>query len=74
MPLTALWAEIYGVRHLGAIRSLMVSLSVLSSALGPLVMGALIDAGVTIEAICGIFALYCVAATVLQMLGLRGLK
>ncbi len=71
--LTALWAEIYGVRHLGAIRSLMVSLSVLSSALGPLVMGALMDAGISVEAICGLFALYCVGATGLQMLGLRGL-
>ena len=72
--LTALWAEIYGVRHLGAIRSLVASLLVLSSALGPLVMGVLIDAGVTIETICGLFALYCAAATVLQILGLRGLK
>ncbi len=72
--LTALWAEIYGVRHLGAIRSLVMSLSVVSSALGPLVMGALLDAGVSVEAICGLFALYCVAATGLQMLGLRGLR
>jgi MFS family permease len=72
--LTALWAEIYGVRHLGAIRSLVASLSVLSSALGPLVMGALMDAGVSIETICGIFALYCIAATALQHLGLRGLR
>ncbi|MCH7795543.1 MAG: MFS transporter [Proteobacteria bacterium] len=71
---TALWAEIYGVRHLGAIRSLVVSLSVLSSALGPLVMGVLMDVGVSIEAICGLFALYCVGATGLQMLGLRGLR
>ena len=71
---TALWAEIYGVRHLGAIRSLVVSLSVLSSALGPLVMGVLMDAGVSVETICGLFALYCVGATGLQMLGLRGLR
>ncbi|MHA1152486.1 MAG: MFS transporter [Alphaproteobacteria bacterium] len=71
---TALWAEIYGVHHLGAIRSLVASLSVLASALGPLVMGALIDAGVSIEAICGIFALYCAGATALQKLGLRGLR
>ncbi len=72
--LTALWAEIYGIRHLGAIRSLVASLSVLSSALGPLVMGALIDAGVSVEAICGIFALYCLGATGLLVLGLRGLR
>jgi hypothetical protein len=71
---TALWAEIYGVRNLGAIRSLVVSLSVFSSALGPLAMGAMMDAGVSIEAICGIFALYCFAATALLMLGLRGLR
>ncbi len=72
--ITALWAEIYGVRHLGAIRSLAMSLSVLASALGPLVMGALMDAGVSIEAICGIFALYCFGATVLLVFGLRGLR
>ncbi len=70
---TALWAEIYGVRHLGAIRSLVVSLSVLASALGPLAMGAMMDAGVSVEAICGIFALYCMGATGLLVLGLRGL-
>ena len=70
---TALWAEIYGVRHLGAIRSLVLSLSVLSSALGPLVMGALMDAGVPVETICGLFALYCAGATGLLTLGLRRL-
>ncbi len=72
--MTSLWAEIYGVRHLGAIRSLVASLSVLASALGPLAMGAMMDAGVSIETICGIFALYCAAATALQILGLRGLR
>ena len=43
------------------------------AALGPLVMGVLIDAGVSVAAICGIFALSCVAATGLQIFGLRGL-
>ena len=72
--LTSLWSEIYGVRHLGAIRSLVVSLGVLASALGPLAMGALMDAGISIKAICGLFALYCAGATVLQTLGLRNLR
>ncbi|MHA1599247.1 MAG: MFS transporter [Alphaproteobacteria bacterium] len=72
--LAALWAEIYGARHLGAIRSMVMSLSVLSSAFGPLAMGALMDAGISIEAICGLFALYCIGATGLQILGLRGLR
>ncbi len=34
-----------------------------------LAAGPLIDAGVSIEAICGIFALSCIAATALQVLG-----
>jgi len=43
---TALWAELYGVRHLGAIRSMMASLSVLSTAAAPALVGfALEDAG-----------------------------
>ncbi len=72
--LTALWAEVYGVGHLGAIRALAAALSSLSSALGPLLMGALMDAGVTVEAICGLFAVLCAAATVSMLLGLRAIR
>jgi MFS family permease len=49
--LTAMWAEVYGLGHLGAIRALAASLAVVSSALGPAVMGWLIDVGVSMEAI-----------------------
>lgn len=69
---SALWAEVYGVGHLGAIRSLAMSLSVFSSALGPLAMGALMDAGVAIATICIGFALYCLAATVLMAVAFGG--
>ena len=72
--LTALWAEIYGVRHIGAIRSLIVAFSVLASALGPLGMGTMMDSGLSIESICAVFAGYCGFATVLMCLGLRGLR
>ena len=72
--LTALWAEIYGVGHLGAIRSLVVSLSVFASALGPLAMGAMMDAGLSVEDICGLFALYALFATGLMRLGLHGYR
>jgi MFS family permease len=72
--LAALWAEIYGVRHIGAIRSLIVSFSVLASALGPLGMGAMMDASISMEMIAAIFAGYCVVATVLMVLALRGLS
>ncbi|WPP50357.1 MFS transporter [Catalinimonas niigatensis] len=35
----SLWAEIYGVRHLGAIKSMTATLMILASALGPLIIG-----------------------------------
>jgi MFS family permease len=72
--LTALWAEVYGVGHIGAIRSLIVSFSVLASALGPLGMGTMMDAGISMEMIAAIFAGYCAVATVLMALALRGLS
>jgi len=47
----ATWTELYGVVHHGAIRALATSCLVISTALMPYGMGALLDAGVTIEAI-----------------------
>ena len=67
----ALWAEIYGVGNLGAITSLYTALSVFASALGPLVMGAMMDGGVSIENICLYFAAYCLAASCLLMVTLK---
>ena len=69
--LTALWAELYGTQHLGAIRSLIVAITVLASALGPPVMGLMIDTGVSMGSICGIFAIYCSIATIFIFIGLR---
>ncbi|MDX1435038.1 MAG: MFS transporter [Gammaproteobacteria bacterium] len=63
--LSAMWAELYGVTHLGAIRSLAAAMSVFASALGPVAMGALMDSGVTIERVYLLFAAYCVLASVL---------
>jgi MFS family permease len=68
---TAFWAEAYGLRHLGGIRALVVSLTVFSSALGPVAMGALMDWGATVENICALMGLYCVAATALMLVALR---
>ena len=72
--LTALWAEIYGVKNLGAIKSLFTSISVFVSALGPLSMGILMDKGVSIETICIIFATYCITTSCLLVMALRGYK
>ncbi|MGO1118322.1 MFS transporter [Rhodovibrionaceae bacterium A322] len=41
----ALWPELYGLKHLGAIKSLGMALMVFSTALSPAVMGLAIDAG-----------------------------
>lgn len=46
---TAFWAEFYGTRHLGAIKSMTVAIMVLGSAIGPGLTGVLIDAGVGLE-------------------------
>ncbi len=61
----AVWAELYGVTHLGAIKAVGTSLMVLASALSPPMMGWAIDAGVTMEAIAVACAVYCCAAAIL---------
>ncbi|MEO0633100.1 MAG: MFS transporter [Pseudomonadota bacterium] len=47
--LNACWAEFYGTRHLGAIKSATMAAMVLGSALGPGLTGWLIDQGVGYE-------------------------
>ena len=55
--LAALWAELYGTAHLGAIRSLAVAITVLASGLGPVIVGGLLDLGLSVDTV-----LYCLAA------------
>ena len=45
----AFWAEFYGTRHLGAIKALAAAIMVLGSALGPGIVGTLVDRGFGIE-------------------------
>ena len=62
---SAMWAELYGVGSLGEIKSLVSALAVLSSALGPVIIGGLMDLGIPIERVCLYFAAYAMVATVL---------
>lgn len=62
---SAIWAEIYGVAHIGAIKALGTALMVFGSAGGPVFMGWLIDAGVTMETIAFWCAIYTLAAAAL---------
>ncbi len=67
---SAMWAELYGVGALGAIKSMVTALAVLASAIGPLIMGVLMDAGVSIEVVCLYFAGYALLASALLALAL----
>jgi MFS family permease len=68
---SALWAELYGVSHLGGIKSLVSSMMVFGTALGPVIMGGLMDLGYSIEAVCVLFAVYAGAGGVLMLRALR---
>ena len=54
----AAWPEFYGVLHLGAIRAMVMSMSVGASALSPFFLGWLIDRGVSMETISMGFLVY----------------
>ncbi|MDZ7601747.1 MAG: MFS transporter [Hoeflea sp.] len=55
----ALWPELYGTKHLGGIRSLIVAIMVFATAVGPGLTGALIDAGVSYPGQIVAMGAYC---------------
>jgi MFS family permease len=61
----SMWAEVYGVRHLGAIRAMATAIGVVSTAGSPVTMGWLIDAGVTMEAISWMCCVYAILGAAL---------
>ncbi|MEC7490139.1 MAG: MFS transporter [Pseudomonadota bacterium] len=61
----SLWAEWYGVRHLGAIRALVAAMMVMASAASPVLFGGMIDGGVTIDAILFMSTGYTVISIIL---------
>lgn len=69
--LGALWAELYGVRHIGAIRSFATAAMVFSTGLAPFVMGFAVDRGVTLETIALWSAAYCLGSSVFSSLAAR---
>ena len=60
----AIWAEIYGTTHLGAIRALVQGLIILAIALSPASMGWMFDFGISVEAV----ALMCIGLLALAAL------
>ncbi|MBL4892630.1 MAG: MFS transporter [Rhizobiaceae bacterium] len=63
----ALWPEIYGTKHLGSVRSIIVALMVLSSALGPGITGYLIDYGIPFPSQIIVMGFYCLAVSVVML-------
>ena len=64
--LNACWAELYGTRHIGSIKSVATALMVLGSAIGPGFSGWLIDIGIGFEVQqLGYAALFAFAALVM---------
>ena len=67
------WAEVFGTRHLGAIRATMGAVMVLGTALGPAITGVLIDLGLSFPAQSfGIASYFILAATLAGLAGQKG--
>lgn len=69
--LGAVWSELYGVLHIGAIKAMSTGIIVLGSATSPAIFGSLIDKGVTIGQISAFCLVYVVAAGLLVALRFR---
>jgi MFS family permease len=70
----ALWPEIYGTDHLGAVRSVVVAAMVFASAVGPGLTGYLIDAGIDYSHQLAAMGAYSLAAAGMMWLVSRRLK
>ena len=62
---SATWAEIYGVKHIGAIKALTTALMVFSTAFGTALFGILIDNSFSIEQISLVSGCYILIAIIL---------
>ncbi len=63
----AIWAELYGTRYLGEIKSLSTSIVVVSTALSPFIIGLALEDGYTLTSVLAFGAVSCVAAMILVL-------
>ena len=68
------WAEIYGVKHIGSIKSLTTATMVFATAFGTAIFGLLIDNGFTIENIAFVGGAYIVISLILFVLTRRSIE
>ncbi len=65
------WSEMYGNRHLGSIKSLASAIMVMFTALSPVILGLLIDRGVSIETLASGSAVYVFLTSMLAFYAYR---
>lgn len=71
----ALWPEVYGLTHLGAIRAVVVAAGVVATAIGPGLTGILMDQGVGLPGQIVAMGLFCfVISLVLALVSRRALS
>ena len=68
---SAFWAEFYGTRYLGAIKSLAAAVMVLGSAVGPGITGVMLDLGIGLETQYIGIAIYFFIATLMMTIGVK---
>lgn len=67
----AFWAEFYGTRHIGAIKSIAAAIMVFGSAIGPAITGILIDFDVGLESQYAVIAIYFLLSSLMMTLGIN---
>jgi MFS family permease len=71
--MTALWAEVFGIKSLGAIKGTVATFGILSTALGPVLLGACLKAGISYAQILPATAALGILTTVFNFLVRRRL-
>ena len=67
----AFWAEYFGTKHLGSIKAMATAVSVLGSALGPAISGALIDHGIPFSKQMPIISIFVVICCLLNWVAIK---
>ncbi len=65
--MTALWAELYGVESLGATKGTVSTLGIFATALGPILLGSLLKAGISFSVLISWSAVLAVMVTLLSI-------
>ena len=62
--ISSLWAELYGIKHIGSIRSMCFAIVVISTSVSPALIGLLLDVGVTLEVQFITLAIYIILCSI----------